>query len=269
MYNLIRMDIRRMLRSRSMWVCLLLMAVWMCLGFGLMYGVTNPEAREQIAAAGITLTVTNQEGMEEAVKQTGILGIMDQAGIRGGMFACVTGILAALFLCGEYESGFIKNVFALYENKWKFVWSKLVCLCLVNLMLLLGMFLIAVLLNAASGGFFQWNTPEGMAIYLTSAWMLQNGFSALYLLVSILTRSKAAGVAAGILFGGGTIVVLLSSILGLLGLDKIWDYTIYFALNRCPMAYEKLADFEPMLIGIGFIAVYTVLGKLVVQKKDI
>lgn len=268
MYNFMKMDIRRMLRSRSMQVSLLIVVLWMFLGFGIMYGVANPQAREKIAAAGVTLTITNQEALE-TMDQISILEIMDQSGVRGGMFACVTGVLAAIFLCGEYECGFIKNVFAVCENKWKFVLSKLGCLCLVNLIFLFAMYLASICLNIVTGSFFQWNTPEGTVLYLASAWMLQNAFSALYLLVSILTRSKAAGVAAGILFGSGTVVVLLSTVLGVLDMNKFLDYTIYFALNRCPMTYEKPADFGPLLTGVVFVAVYTGMGKLAAQRKDI
>lgn len=268
MYNFLRMDIRRMMRSRSMLVCLAFMILWAVLGFGMIYSVANPKVAEKVAAVGITLTVSNPEALE-TMNQLSILEIMAQSGVRGGTFACITGILSAIFLCGEYESGFIKNVFAICECKWKFVLSKLGCLCLANLIFLLAMFLVSVLLNVLSGSFFQWNTPEGMVLYLASAWMLQNAFTALYLLVSILTRSKAAGVGAAILFGGGMVVALLSTVLNLLGWGKFLDYSIYFTLNRCPIAYEKPADLGPLLSGIAFTVIYTVIGKRIAQRNDI
>ena len=57
MLNMLRMDIRRMVKGKSLYVCLGILLFTTVLAFGLMYVVLNPDARELAVNMGLRLDV--------------------------------------------------------------------------------------------------------------------------------------------------------------------------------------------------------------------
>ena len=119
--------------------------------------------------------------------------------------------------------------------------SKSACLFLVNLFFITVTFLTALGLNAVLGGFFFYNKAVDMLFYVFCIWMVSNGFSALILMICMITRSKAAGVAGAFILCSGLIVLLVSSLLNLFGAGEIMNYTLYMNLAGCPLGYDGLS----------------------------
>lgn len=270
MRNLFRMDLYRMLRSKGFYICLSILGFYIAISFFLIFSIGNPSMREKIESIGIHFTVTNEDAAVQALASSSMLEVFYQSsGIRGGMFACIIGILASIFICTEYESGFVKNVFLLCENKWNYILSKQLILGFVNFIYLTFIFLLLSLLNLITGNFFVWNDGKDILFFLISIWILETAFSSLYLVIIMVTRKVSASVASGIFLGSGTIFVILSSILGLFGWDKFLHYTLSFSLINIPLSYSGLASLQPLFIGLAFLIIYTIFSVFVVQKRDV
>lgn len=276
MLNMLRMDIRRMVKGKSLYVCLGILLFTTVLAFGLMYVVLNPDARELAVNMGLRLEVGGESldsaaagAMEELAGTTGVLDMFRQTNIKGGLFAVVAGILAAVFVCSDFESGFAKNIFSIHEKKWKFICSKLLMMAIVNLFYLLVTFLVTLLLNAATGGFFAWNAPGSCLFYLAGIWVLMNGMSALMIFISATFRSKAAGCTAAVIIGAGFISMIAGAVFSLIGTQWLQDYFLFSSIENYPLAYGGVGDLLPAAVGAAHIILWTVLGSIILSKKDI
>lgn len=265
MFNLFRMDLFHVLRSKAFYICFCILSATTIFTFGLLYAMSNSQSLVQY---GITVS-GNLDAIKDSFSHISILELYHQTNISGGMFPIVTGIFASLFVCIDFESGFIKNILSIHENKWKYIVSKLLCLGMINFFYLVGTFIISLILNLLCGQFFSAVPFLNILFYGFSAWMLTNAFSALILMICILTRSKAAGIASAIFFCSGMIVLLFYNILNLFGVGKIMEYTLYMNLASCPFSYHGLKSLQAVAVSVVFLILYTIISKIVLTKKDI
>lgn len=268
MLNLLRMDLYRIFRNKSFYICFGILAFVNILTFLILFVITNPVTRDFILQYGAELT-SDAADIESTLANTTILEVFRQGTVGGGFLSVTTGILGALFICMDFESGFIKNIMAAHENKWDYILSKAAVTAVMNFLYLAGTFLITLLLNVLSGGFFAYSLPVDVLFYLFSAWMVVNGFSALTLLICMVTRSKAAGVAGAICLNSGLIVMIISTAFSLFGLQWIFDYSLYMTLASLPSAFQGDYCLRTIVTGAGFFVLYTVASQIVLAKKDI
>lgn len=270
MLNLLRMDLRRMFRSKSLYICFGFLVFTSVFVFAAMYTVSNPEIQKALENLGfmVTTSVGSPQEIQELTAAS-LLDLFHQTNLSGGGVPVMTGIVMILFVCTDFDSGFIKNILAVHENKWSYTISKMLCSFIVNLFCIAGTFAIALGLNAVTGGFFSYPNIGDVLFYLFSAWMLSNAFSTLLLLVCMITRSKAAGITAAFITCSGLIVVILNTLLGFFKANGIMNYTLYMNLNTCPFKYDGLASLRPIIVSLVFIILYGTAAKVILAKKDI
>lgn len=270
MLNLLRMDIRRMLRSKSFYVCLIILCATTIFTFGFMYLIINPTIMEMAIENNWPIAVLYEDPSDMAAfSGTDFLTLFHQTNISGGMLPLTTAILSSLFLCLEFNSGFIKNIMASHENKWEYILSKTVTFSMVNLVYLGLTFVLALVLNLVSGSYFRINPLPDTLFYLASIWMVTNAFCALLMLIVMITRSVAASVAGSIFLCSGLVVMIANGLLGIFRLNGFLNYTLYMNLTNCPYAYTQPRDLRALAAGAAFLVIYTAASKLVLQKKDI
>lgn len=268
MLNLLRMDLRRMFRGKAAYVCLGILVFTTVFTYTLMYVIQDPGMREFLIKHGMTITATSGN-IKESLNSTSLVELFHQTNVSGGLLPVISGTVAALFICTDFDSGFIKNIRSVHENKWDYILSKGACLFLVNLFFIAVTFLTALGLNAVFGGFFFYNKAVDMLFYVFCIWMVSNGFSALILMICMITRSKAAGVAGAFILCSGLVVLLVSSLLNLFGAGEIMNYTLYMNLAECPLGYDGLSTLRPVIVGAVFCIIYAAAGKVILSKKDI
>lgn len=268
MLNLLRMNLYHLIRSKALYVCFILQLIIPVIAFGVLYALANPDVTDSLMKIGFTVS-GNTDETTAALTQLTVLDVFSQASIAGGGFSTISGILAAIFICIDFSSGFIKNIISSHENKWDYILSKLCCLGFVNFLYLTGACIITWVLNTITGGFFTSSSPKDIIFYIFTAWMIQNGFSALILFICMISRNLGASITAVILLCGGVIVSLLNALLGLFGLEWITGHTLYLSLAEFPTSFKEGYDFRVCLTGFLFFVLYTILAKFVLTKKDI
>lgn len=267
MFNMLRMDMRRMLRGKSFLVCLGILVFTTILTFLLLWMITDPAMHKLLTENGFTITVSDQEVVASA--GIDILNLFHQTNLSGGMFAVVTGILAVLFTCSDFESGFAKNIFSVCDRRFKYLLSKFICMCAVNLIYLAGTLVLALLINLAAGTPFAVNSAGEIIFFLASVWALENAFSALVLMVCMISRNKAAGITAAIIVCGGVVSMVLGTGLSLFGLGWIMDYSIYMQIANSLFAYAGVASLKVFGIAAVYIVLYLAVGQGALSRKDI
>lgn len=278
MLNLLRMDLYRMLRSKSTYVCLACLLATIIVCYGMLWLVGTQQG-QQVA---LSIGMFGEEDVEEAggmqamyAELSGVLDGVDtlvmlrQSDMNGGMHSLVFGVWIILFVCMDYQSGFIKNIMALHKNRWSYVGSKVLTAGLLNLVWLVLQLGFTILLNFLFGNMVPYTRVGSLLFYLSWVWLLTTAFAAMMILVSIWTRSVAAGALTAVLIGGGAIQMMLYGILNNFHAADWMKYTLYLSIQQGPGSYTSPADLYVYGVGAGFMILYTVIAGLVLRRQDI
>lgn len=268
MFNLLRMDLYRIKRGRSVYVCLGILLLSSVVVFGLLWLMAMPQGQKAAIRIGM---ITAEEAGEVAGILDGAdsLAMFRQTSLDGGMYNVIFGIWMMLFVCADFQSGFIKNIMVLHQNRWTYIGSKLIAAGIVNFFYLVLQLLFTLLMNRLLGNMVPYADWKDIVFYLTWAWFLTTAFSALIMLICILTRSVAAGTAAAVILGGGAVVMPLYGILDFFHIGEWLKYTIYLTLSMGPGQYTGVKDLYVYGTGAGFLILYIVISGIVLEKQDI
>ena len=92
--------------------------------------------------------------MEELEDESNLLEGMDllemyrNMSMDGGFYPCIICIITSLFVCADFQSGFIKNIMSSHRNRWRYVVSKLLTMGIVNFFFTMISFGFCFLTNA-------------------------------------------------------------------------------------------------------------------------
>lgn len=268
MFNLLRMDLYRMRRGKSVYVCLAILLVGVAVTLGMVSLVATPQGRELAVRIGL---FTAQDLAEESDVLDGVdtLVMLRQSGIEGGMYNMVFGIWVMLFVCMDYQSGFIKNIMAVHQNRWKYVAAKIMTAGVVNICYLVMQYVVVLGINRLLGDMVPMAAFADVLFYFSWAWLLTTAFAAMVIMVCVWFRSVAAGALAAILFGTGMIVGPLSSLLNMVHMGAWMRFTIYLTMDMGPGHCASLSDLYVYGVGAGFLILYASIAGIVLKKQDV
>lgn len=265
MFNLLRMDLYRLKRSKSVYICLGFLFLMAFLGYWIVWMGMTPQGREAATNMGIIITEIDA-GVPE---QYDTITIFREVGMDGGTYNIILGIVTALFVCLDFGSGFMKNIMSLHRERWKYIGSKLLTVGILNFSYLILQYGFTLLLNLY---FDQVASPAAFAdvlYYLSNAWLLSTAFAALIILICVLTRNAAAGILSAIVLGSGLLVTALSYITGLFGMNGWMEYTLYYLITYGPSGYTGIWDLKGVATGLAFLTTYSFLAMVSLTRRDI
>ena len=268
MFNLLRMDLYRMKRGKSVYVCLGILLMGIVATLSLIWLVATPQGQQVAVNIGM---FTSEDLAEVPDTMAGVdtLVMLRQTSLDGGVYNLVFGIWVMLFVCMDYQSGFIKNVMAVHQNRWNYVVSKIVTAGIVSFCYLIAQYVLVLIMNRLLGNMAPCSPFGDVLFYLTWAWLLTVAFAALTILVCVWTRSVAAGTLTAVLLGTGTVQGPLYALLNMVHAGGWMKYTIYHTLDLGPNHYAAPADLYVYVVGVGFLVLYAVVAGIVLRKQDI
>lgn len=278
MSNFLRMDMYRLLRSKSFWIILGCVVAVTVIGVGMLWWTTTPEfaASMQMSVTVLGSGVSEIDETTASVSQlmgSSILRMYGSMWIGGGALAVVATIFVAIFCAGEFENGFAKNIFTSTTNRVAFFCSKAVVLLFVIVLFALvsfgGTVLGAAVLSLPVQGVdfltaVQW---IGLVILLIFAIEMLVGLTVWF------SRKMVAAILVAVFISSG----LISGIFGLFGmLFPIFKHVPDFLPTGCLGVLtaaegvgEPLGALHIALVGIVFLALFTAGSVLSLKKKDI
>lgn len=268
MFNLLRMDLYRVRKSKSVYICLGILFISTVLVFSLLWLMAVPQGQKTAVRIGM-LRTEEPERMLHMLDGVDSLAFFRQICLDGGMYNVIFGIWFMLFVCMDFQSGFIKNIMALHQNRWNYVGSKLAAAGIVNFCYLVLHLLFTLLMNRLFGNMVPYTEWKSILFYMTWIWLLTTAFAALVLLVCVVSRSVAAGALAAVFFGGGVVVMALYSILNLFHIGGWLKYTIYLTGSMGPGQFSHAGDLYAYAVGAGFLVLYTAAAGVILKKQDI
>lgn len=268
MFNLLRMDLYRAKRGRSVYVVFGILLLISVVLFGMLWLLATPEGQKTALRLGM-LSPGETEEYTALLDGEDVLGLFRQTCLDSGMYNTLFGIWFMLFICADFQNGFIKNIMALHQNRWKYAGSKLFTAGIVSACFLGGHLAFTLLLNGLFGNMVSGSGLSETMFYLGYAWLLTMAFAALVLLSCVLFRSVAAGTLTAVLLGSGVLVTILHRVCGMLHMNGWLSYTIYLSMAMGPKQYTSVKDLYVYAVGAGFLTVYTVAAGIILKKRDI
>lgn len=268
MIELVRMDLRRMVRGKSLWILIAVLLGLNAATYMLLSLMTDPEMLAAMAAQGAEVTAKDYaEGAR--IASMSMLDFLRENLFNGSFWILIAAFGAGLFTVRDFTSGYSKNLFALLRRRETYVLAKAVSLLAMEAAALAAVFAAAALVRPLTL-FRQWGgTPlDWLLLYaegVTVGWAI----SLLMLFWAVLLRGDGPLVTAAMVFGSGLVPILAGALCGLLALPDPTRYTIY-AASQMPAA-----GWQPgQLLQVGGICaawglVYIALSAMVLEKSDI
>lgn len=267
MFNMFRMDIYRLRKSRFVYVCLAILIGLQILGYLMVYLVGTEKGREAATEAGLEVTVNGQE--EDILEGMDSLTMYRQCLMDGGAYATVFGIASVIFLCTDFQGGFLKNIMTQHRQRWKYIASKLMTLGVLNLVYLFLSVGVNFLLNLLWGGLVPSTPLTVFPFYLAWLWLVTMAFGAMAIMVSVFMRSTVAGILTVVLMCSGMVMMPVAAVMEHFNLGGWVQYTLYYSMTYGPSAYNTIPDLRPAAVGLGFLALYGTMAALSLTKQDI
>ena len=269
MFKLLRMDLHRLKKSKSVYICLGILLMSVAFIFVLLFLTATPRGQEIAIGIGM-LDRTDVQEFGGLLSGMTVLDVCRQACIDAGGYTVVIAVLFTIFVCDDFKNGFIKNILSVHVNRWEYMGSKMLAFAIVDFIYLMGVYGFSLLFKVLlMGDSISCDNPGPVFFYLLQAWVLTMAILALVMAVCMLTRSVAAGILTSMLVGGGVIVSVLNAFLRLFDANKWLEHSIYLSLANASSVYQQPSDLAGLATGIIFLILYAVIGGMILTKKDI
>lgn len=157
MLNMIRMELYRMVRMKSFWVILFIVAVINVITVSLDDAMmSDPELRQAIEAAESQKdNAATNIGMSISMKQNedGSYSFLETitSAAKGMLVALFIGIFTVIFATADFNTGYIKNYGGAVKHRWHMVCAKATAV-IVYTALFFAMFILSTSLGVYIGG---------------------------------------------------------------------------------------------------------------------
>ncbi len=282
MINMIRMDLHRMIRSTTFYA--MLVAVCMVTITSVEAVKTSREQYEDDPVAYEQMYLQQQEEQGEVIGIGVDLDSMDVVSdefsiskyigsiYSGNTTAFILMILMTIFICAEYETGYIKNTVNITRHRWYNIVSKItigtVCMLIFNVII----FAISAIGLKCYAGVDKLQISADTFKYLATHLVLQIALCALFAAIATIIRGKAGSFVLGIMISMGMLSMLLTYLLGkyLHISDKILSniFTTRKIMTIVPNSANGVY-LSGIIVGAIMIIVYGIIGSVVISKRDI
>lgn len=280
MFNLIKMDMHRLIHSVSTWVLIIFTALAAIFSIAMTNmdiqasqedptPIIEDASSEELAGIYVTGTPEWANGNIE-------LGDVICMEVQSGLTAILCVIFASLFACADHKNGFIKNIAGQYPRRGKLILSKFVAIAIQVLVMLLVFVAVAVI-----SSFIFWGENVYLASYLPLLkvlgvqYLLHLGIATLIMFLSILTRSTAFSSTAGIVLCSGLTAYLYSGINQIVSTIRpswnfdINNYVLESNIKIVGLDAVSTTLLQGAVVGIVFIIISVALSMVTMQKRDV
>lgn len=279
MFNLIKMDMYRLVHSKSARI-IILFTIGLAV-FSVVMTDTDIQYMQEDASyieesTGERTVGIYVEADPEWAEGKIEIGSIISAEMRSEMLEILCIIFVALFVSAEQKNGYIKNIAGQFPRREMMVISKFITIAVQ--VLVMTLVFSAVVTTA---GFVLWGeefylgSVMQLVKYLGVQYLLHLGFAVLIMLLSTVTRSAAFGITAGIILCSGLAVPVYALINK--KVSDLWpgiDFDINLYSLDGNITMMKIGSAGDMMIrgaavGVVFAAVSVILAMILIKKRDI
>ena len=267
MVAMFRMDLERMWKSKSPYICLAFLILFFYFAGIMLLVAIRPELRQAALDMGMEITKSDELDFSFLADQPRIEVLHSMILGGGGMYIFLCGIMV-LFVCSDFESGFAKNIFSLESKRWKYIFSKMALMQIIGIVYFIVLVFSSFLFSKMTKMEFASSSWMDYLRYMIVLCAMNGGFCAQSMVVLMITRSKAAGIAVAILLPGGIVTAIIEAICNLFDFS-ILKWTLYGSIKNItfPLTLSQIAF--PITVGIGWTILWLAISIVLIQKKDV
>lgn len=185
-------------------------------------------------------------------------------------------IFTGLFFGGEFSTAYIKNF--INANNRRSVWylSKFTTLAIVTLIYELMIYIFSIITCALFSEGLKLNMDKSAVIYMVVQWLLLYAFCCVVACITIVSRSKAAGITVGVILGASLFTVALALIDLIIGAKfdvpadfHVSNYTITSNMSSLTMNTDGKTVIRAIIVAVVYGAVSNIVAWLTFRKRDI
>ncbi len=268
MFNLLKMDVRRLFKSRGFYILLGVTATIILAMILLVAKVSDLETLDTMQSQGIEIVAADRQQAKE-IRNMSQLDIIYEC-FSSGILLMMIGIGVTLFVNSDFSSGYIKNICFVLPRRQDYVLSKL---------LLTGVYsgiltILGVLVSLVSPFLFGLRPAAspvvGILQYAFWLWLPCWAFGLMGLVLALLTRNSTLGIILAVISSVGLTVTILQSVCRQLGWPALEQYLLSSVQQfQCVPMPDTKRMFMILGCSLGWAALYTVGSLLTIKKRDI
>ncbi len=283
MLDILRMDLFRMRKMRAFFVTLIVASLLMAIST-FTEKLMRDAYKKLIEEDGDTAAVQELEEDEDAEAllnedpevEDMSKPYVDQiyASYISGMFpALMIVIFTVLFVNADHVSGFIKSIGGQVRHRWHIVVSKIICILLYTLIMLLFLLCLQTVLNLVFFGEVSFNDTGKLITYIMLGFLMNGAFAMMAAAITIFSRSNLIGLLVSILDALGMfnlIAMLVNLLLGKADIKfDLNKYMLSYCINQVHYGSTFSSASHELIVAGCFFAVCMAGSLFIFKKKDI
>ena len=281
MLNIIKMDLYRMLKTKSMYVIWIVLAAILLITTSLCKTdyelLTEKDAmkQEQVTEpavdninVGMMVTLPTEPGEKVTVYDIFF------ANSQGKLYALLLVIFTVLFSTADISSGYIKNIGGQVRNRGTLILSRAIALAVFTVLTMAGAFLFQAAANGIVFGELEWGNTKAILSYFVTELALHYALVLICMAIAIILKNNVISMVIAVCLSMNVMTIVygvINSAIQKIGIQnfQIYKYTITGKLSLLPMnpsGNECLAAFG---VAIVFIVMMISVSSVVFQKRDI
>ena len=268
MFNILRMDLRRLFKSRSFYMILGITALLLIMVTVMARSLSDPETLAAMEEQGAEIDESDRM-MSEYIQNMSQLDLMHET-LGSGFLLVMTGIGMTLFVNGDFSNGFIKNICCIVPRRRDYVCSKIVLAGIysgiITVLSVLLMLLSPVLIH-------MYPAPDSISQilrYVLWMWLPHWAFALMPLTLVLLTRSTTLGIILSLVAGSGLTVALMATLGRLLRWPPFEQYFLAAVVKGVYTPESGLAPIGIILVcAAAWAAIYGIGSLLTMEMRDI
>lgn len=281
MLNIIKMDLYRMLKTKSMYViwivlaAILLITTFLCKTDYELLTEKDAMKQEQVTEptvdninVGMMVTLPTEPGEKVTVYDIFF------ANSQGKLYALLLVIFTVLFSTADISSGYIKNIGGQVRNRGFLIFSRSIALSVFTALTMTGAFLFQAAANCIVFGKLEWGNTKAILSYFVAELALHYALVLICMAIAIILKNNVISMVIAVCLTMNVMTIVygvVNSAIQKIGIQnfQIYKYTITGKLSLLPMnpsGNECLAAFGVAMV---FIVIMISVSSVVFQKRDI
>lgn len=294
MYNIIKMELYRMVRMKSFYVIMFIMTAMTIMGTWAVseevaYYKEQAQKTEQSLDAIQQNAGENQEASEdgeeimiglssEMSKDTDYsnVTVLDIAysNLSGMIVALFIAIFVVLFSGADITSGYIKNFVGQAKNRTRLVLAKVIAMGIYTVGTMLVFFCVQTITNGIFFGYVHMGDVGSCISYLAVQTVLHMALAMICLAIVLVSRSTVTSMTFAVCICGNVMSVIymgIDFIVGKIGVKdfRFSTYTVSGRIKMLEQTFAKQDGIETLVIAAVYMIIAFLIGSAVFTKKDI
>lgn len=281
MLNMIKMDLYRLFKTKSMYVILLVMAGILLLTTYMtkvdMEASATQEQGSQVEEMseesesmnlGMSVYIPTEQGERITVYD------MFYGNAQGKALAIFVVIFAVLFSAADSSSGYIKNIGGQVKHRGGMILSKTLALLVYTALTMSLCVLMQMVFNQIVLGYVKLGDIKQFTAYFVIQVILHFALASICMAVAILLRNNVCSMIIAICLCMNVLIIVygvIDKIVHKMGYEDfaVIRYTVTGKISLLPMDVTQKAGFGAIAVSAVFILVMTFFSSILFEKRDI